>query len=575
MPIIQVTSMNRGINVQQDPAAIPDGFVADCFGFDMVPEGRLDTAGGIALGDLGAYLPDDDIQWADIFYIETTRYVLATTSDGLYSNGTKVNNLFTGRFKGASLTGNIYLTNGVYSIRFDGSGTYRWGIEYPTTNPTISTGSGTSSLNGDYYFIYTWCRNDALGNTIHESSPTRVLDVMQVIGPVTFAGEGIHYSDRPLSSDPQVNGANLYAINVSGNDLSDYWLIYSWTDNTTASGALPDGTGVDTATRILTSLYNYPAPAGQDVELYWNKIWMVGITGQVNVLRTSDILSDGTLAPEGWPPRNGYELDGNNGALLNIDILNTKLSVKGEFGEWQVDKTDPTDYLQTRSHQISAYGLASQDGIVRLPTSHIYPSKNGFVETNGNNAQFIFPELTPLIDSYVGFSFGVNAGLVSYFSYKTVDYGERTAKIDLFSGQNRFSNLSNVLFTQMFYDKKLGKVYGILDGEVALVDVGSTNEFDPQSEIQAFLKRKTYQLPRPNVWSWISFQHNTGGVWYKLKVYVDDVLVAMFPFRSITRTLDYFRFGPSSGIALYFTIEGNFTVSGSLFLPVRICHGGE
>lgn len=573
MGIIKITSMNRGINYQQDPSAIPDGFVAECIGFDMVPESRLDTAGGIAIdSDLTAYLPPTgDIQWVEFFYIGTTRYVFATTSAGLYINGTLKDASFTGRFKGVAFVSNIYVCNGSYAKRFDGTDVYQWGIDYPTSVPTIEPGSGTGSLTGDYYFLYTYVRTDISGNIIHESSPTRVDGVVQAIGPVTFAGESVAFSNRPLSSDPQVSGANLYAV---GGNLADYWLIYTWPDNTTVSGDVSD-IGEDTASSIMQCLYNYPAPAGQDVALFWNKIFMVGCASETEVLRTSDILADGTLAPEGWPLRNAYELDGNNGALLNIDLLGQKLSVKGEFGEWQVDTTDPTDYLQTRARQVSPHGLASQDAIVRMPDAHIYPSKRGFVQTNGNSAQFIIPEATPIIDAYISQSTGITAGLVSYFTYNTVVYGYRTAKIDLFSGQLRFTNINDLFFSQLFYDAKLGRVYCIYDGDVGVLDSGTKNEFSENLELTAYLKSKTFQLSRPVVWSWISFQHNTNGIYYVLKVYVDNTLHGTFNFNSTTRTLDYFRFGPISGTAFYFTIEADYTLQGIIYMPIRIGHSGE
>jgi hypothetical protein len=640
MGLITVSEISKGINVKLDPSVIPDGAVADCVGFDVIAGGRLDTAGGIALNDITDVLPVDRVRWLETRYIGTTKYVLASTPSGLYSNGVLIHGSVIGRFRSESFLNNIFIVDGSLALRFDGTTCYQWGIDPPTTAPTITVGThlstsidtfetlttwianqsdltiaseavikkqgsssmkvtvaastsgysyvpsavdltkfsdgtlssendyiscqiyidnldnlesvsfifdtndgtfetdtftydlltptvlgtpqaagagqtanvysedslidagftgsalefltqhynltlasssskslvspkvndqvltvyktnplfqltsttwqelrvpksmftwagaadwatvvglkivvtandngpvnvyfdamkmiGGSELCGTYWFMYTFYRGDANNTVIHESPPAIASRQYVIKGPVTFDRQPLVYSGRQLSSDPQVTGGNLYA---TGSDLGEFWLIASITNNTVTAGTIYDCKAV----RILNSKHNFPAPAGTDLVLFKNKFWMIGDPDYPVVLRTSDILNDGTLAPEGWPPRNGYELAGNRGELLNIDILNETLSVKGKFGEWRVDTTDVTDFLQVTAKRVSDYGLLSQDAIVRLPAEHVYPSKRGFIQTTGTEATFVFTELEPLIDSNIDLAVGVNAGWV-------------------------------------------------------------------------------------------------------------------------------------------------------------------
>jgi hypothetical protein len=806
MGLITVSNISEGINVKLDPSVIPDGAVADCVGFDVIAGGRLNTSGGIALNDISDLLPSKDIDWMEIRYIGSVKYVLVSTSEGLYSNGVLISAAITGRFRSESFLNNIYIVNSTAAIRYDGTTCYQWGIDPPTGIPTIAPGThlsttihtfetmatwianastltvaaegtikkqgsysmkataaistsgysyvtasldltkfsngttsnendyiscqiyiddlthlegvsfvfdtgdvtfktdtftydllsptvlgtpqaigsgqtaniygedtlsdmsgftswndfvnqtssktsslvltsggfstidsevgdqtltvwktnplfqlksatwqelripksmftwagaadwatvkglkikvtandagavnvyfddwkmiGGSELSGTYWFMYTFFRGDSNNTVIHESPPAIANRLYVISEPVVFDRHPLVYSARPLSTDPQVTGGNIYA---TGEDLGDFWLIASVLDNTTVTDTVYGCEGV----RILNSKHNFPAPPGTDLILFKNKFWMIGDPSYPMVMRTSDILEDGTLAPEGWPPRNGYELSGNQGELLNVDILNETISVKGKFGEWKVDTTDPTDFLQVTAKKVSDYGLLSQDAIVRLPAEHIYPSKRGFIRTTGSTASFIFPELEPLIDSNIDLAMGVNAGLVSYFTYRTNLLGDRTAKIDLYNGKPRFTNINNVLFNQLSFDPLTDNVYCLYGKEIGILDSGTKNEFIPGGLLYAYLKSRTYQPGNVVGWTCVAFRHNTGGVWYRLNLWVEGTLAAMFPFKSNAVTEQYFRFGPYSGYDFYFEIVGDYDVPGQIIFPIRIYHSGK
>ena len=812
MGLLVIKNMNLGISSNPDPSAIPEGALADGYGFDLTKGGSLRTAGGIATHDLGDLIPSGTLQWIQEVYLGSNRYILTTTTAGLYSNGTLIDATFKGRFKAVSFGNNIYLCNGSYAKRFDGTAIYQWGITAPSSVPIIAPGTylstnidtfeslatwianqvnatiaadpadfkegtqsmevtvaastlgysyvtgthnlsvfssgdestdedyvafwvkidilanldymtlifdgsdgtfttdtfsydivspgsgsnilqslgvgktveivaqdtgtsniqeqeliitdfqwyyapktteattitknvstilvdpvlydqvfsfwrrndlfelkgavwqevkipkklfiakgepnwstikgvklevqttasgavtinldqlriiGGSDLTGDYWFTWTYSRNDLSGNIIHESSPARNSGQVIISGPVTFDRQPVTYAARGLSSDAQVNGGNLYAC---GGMLGEFWLIGQINDNTSVTGTI-SGASEKNALRTLNSQHNFPAPAGTDIVVFKNKIWMIGDPNYPHIVRTSDILKDGTLAPEGWPTRNGYLPDGNNGPLWNIDILNQQLSVKGLGGEWLLDTVDATDFLSVSAKQISNKGLLEQDALVRLQTSHIYPTHAGFVESNGQTTSMIFPELIDIVSAGMSEAQGISVGPFSYFTYYSDSYGKRTAKIDLLEGKPRFMNLNNKLFSQLF-ETAAEKVYGILDGGLYLLDSGTEDASNPAVRLDCYLKSRTYRMDNHVAWHWISFAHSTGDLWYILKVYVDDVLIWAEPFKSIGKEQQYFRFGPIGGYELYFTIEGSYNISGIIYFPIRISYGG-
>lgn len=845
MKAITINNMNDGIDVKNDPSVVSEGGVVDCIGFDLTQEGVLKTAQGVAANDISTKLPSSGlIQWVQKVYLGSMLYVLATTLDGLYANGTLIDADVTGRFKALSFLNNIYITNGTYSRRFDGTTAYQWGITPPSTMPTISAGThlyktidtfesiaanwvandssctvtaeaaiikqgaqsvhfnvaastrgysycaytpdidgttfstgaeslendyvsfwmlvdvlanlqevnilidigdgtfttdyfsytinipdlsatdnnslqglsvggtsnviyeevtttvtnsyvptlqeyyqtpnheygyneyppvafeswqqantsyytttvvtkvpktanpvvdptltdqtlsfwntpklyklrsggwtemripksmflkvgdtakgwsticgvkieiattangavnvyfddlkivGGSDLTGDYWFMYTWGRMDGDGNIVHESAPSRAAMQVNISGPVNFDRHPFVYSARPLSSDPQVDCGVFYAI---GGSLTDFWNILEVADNTTAAATVY-ATGDRYAKRVLMGKGNEIAPAGTDMVLLYNKIWMIGDTNYPQALRSSDILGDGTLAPESWPTKNAYELSDNHGDLINIRVLNKQLLVKGKQGEWTVRINDPTDYLQVSAEKVSDKGLLAQDGVITLTSSHIYPSNRGFIESNGVKSDFVLPEVEPLIDDNISEAVGASVGLVSYFSYNNGTYGTRTAKVDLYRGKPRFTNLNNIQFDCLEYDPVIDKTYCILNGGVYILDSGYTNEAAVSTELYAYIKSRVYR-PGPRVaWNRVGFYHNTGGIWYRLEVYVDNVLMNSFPFMSTTRTDGNFRFGPFSGHDFQFVITGNYITLGTIHFPIRIFHSGE
>jgi hypothetical protein len=426
---------------------------------------------------------------------------------------------------------------------------------------------GGSDLIGSYWFMYSWGRMED-GSVIHQSAPSRdqLTKQFNIFGPVSFDRHPLLYSARPLSADTQVNCGVLSAI---GGSLVDFWEMAVIEDNTTLTDTLYD-IGDKFATRVISNKNNEPAPGGKNVILFRNKIWMVGDLNYPGVLRSSDILMDGTIAPEAWPTRNAYEMAESTGALLHVGVVNKQLVVKGESGEWLVKVLDPTDYLQVGADRVSSMGLLGQDAVINLESSNIYPSQNGFVESDGNSARIVLPEIQPLIDSNISSAKGVNAGLVNYFSYSTSAYGNRTAKIDLLRGKPRITNLIDCVFECLEYDKKANAVYGVFNGGVWRVDSGTINASISGNELYCYLKSRSYRRGGKVSWHRMEMRHNTNGVWFRVEFYIDDRLVVSTPFRSTTQTLSGFTFGPVSGYDFQFRILGNTTQPVTIYFPIRI-----
>ena len=822
--VITISNLNKGLSIKNDPSAIPEGSLYDCIGFELIEEGILKSSSGLSVHDLGANIPSGSVQCINISYIGATKYILATTGTGLYANGVLVSAGFTGRFKAIGFMNNIYLTNGTYTKRFNGTTCYQCGISAPTSVPTFAPGSylykvidsmddatawtatqvsctvsaeaaikkegtnslkinvaastlgyttkaivvdgtafttgetspeqdyirfwlyvdsftnleelslffdlgdgtfindyfsytvvspntdegiqaighgktteaiidetteytpladieavrpafpsgsilfgtfstsgeqgitkvitkqvtqssvdpvildqvftfwrrsslfklksatwtevkipkdrfiltgdqtktwanvvatkievstnatgavnlyiddlkliGGSSLVGDYWFMYGWGRSDGDGNVLHYSSPARLSRQLIISGPVTFDRQPLTYGTRTASTDPQVNCCVIYTI---GGSLSDFWELKTIFDNLT-TGATISGIGDKDASKKLLSLHSEPASPGTDLVLHKNKIWLIGDPSYPHLVRSSDILVDGTLAPEAWPTRNAYDPFEKSGTLLAIDELNTQLVVKGTFGERVLQVSDPTDFLSVTAQKGSDLGLLGRDAIVRLENSHIYPSTRGFVESTGGAAKFVLPDVEPLINSTgMTNAIGVNAGLVSYFSFN-FSGGERTSKIDLYQGTPRIAHLLDFQLDWMMFDPVVDKVYGVHNGNVYLVDTGSSDtslSYSAHGEMLSYLKSRVYRQGNGVAWTKMMFSHNTNNQWFILDLYVDDILIASRPFKSTSRTKGIFGFGPVSGNDFQFTISGYRTLPIEIYFPMRIYH---
>ncbi len=134
--------------------------------------------------------------------------------------------------------------------------------------------------------------------------------------------------------------------------------------------------------------------------------------------------------------------------------------------------------------------------------------------------------------------------------------------------------MNNVFFDCLFYDKVSGVTYGVHNGYVYIVDSGYVNTSQPDGESLAYLKSKVYRPGGSVSWTRIRFFHNTGGAWFRLEIYLDEVFKNSFPFMSTERTKGDFRFGPHAGYDFQFIITGNYKAFGKIYYPIGVYHSG-
>lgn len=102
---------------------------------------------------------------------------------------------------------NVFATNGVDRKRIEGAVAYEWGIEPPTTAPTLSVGSATG-LTGSYNAKYTYVRK--VGSVVvAESNPSPAGDA------TSLTNQKLNVSVT-ASVDPQVTHIRLYRTSAGG-----------------------------------------------------------------------------------------------------------------------------------------------------------------------------------------------------------------------------------------------------------------------------------------------------------------------------------------------------------------------
>lgn len=790
MSSINIKTLHDGLNLKDDLAdlSLPEGVTSECVGFDLTVGGKLQVAKGNTTDhDLTDYLPIGNTQCSQVIYMDSIRYVLATTEDGLYSNAILVDADFTGRFKALTFGSNIYLINGSLARRFDGTTCYQWGITPPVAMPTLSVGANTTkdidtmedttdwitnasgcvvsdegtivkagshschiamaavgegstyrdialdlstlgsanssdddlirfwvyiddltklnylrllfdvsdgnfnqdfysyewnfygadsqlirsviggsaevitenepvapskfvsikndniedvlkirSFNGQnielyqttdlskvtsgvwvklhvpkssfirtgistadwsnvvtvglevgsndavnvyvdqiqligggkllgiYYFMYGWARVDVGGNVLHYSGPARAADgTLDIHGPATFERQPLEWSTRIPSTDPQVNACVIYVI---GGNLTEWYVLDVILDNLTTTGQTVNGE--EDCYRKMISLRNDPAPAGLDMVLHRNSIWMVGFTDLPNVIRKSDISPDGDILIEGWPARNAYIPTGSGSLLTSIDVLNRQVVVRSLDGEWVLDISNPSDYSSVSQDEVVGKGCLSRDGVMRFGSSVIYPAAGAFVESNGSTRSLVMPETSPVITSSgVANAVAVFNNFEGYFSFIDNQGLDRTAKLDLYRGSPRIAYQNNKSYTWLFVDSNTGIVYGILDGAVVRLNYGYD---DRGNQLECQLTSRIFTVGKDAVWKRMSFFHLTNNQWLHIDGYVDDIHVGHQTFKSSVRKECRFDFGPVSGERFQFTIWGQYSDLVEIYLPLRL-----
>ena len=86
------------------------------------------------------------------WYKNNTRHEIYTTTGGLYDNGSLVTASFTGAFHAQEYASMLYLANGTYMKRYDGTTLFNWGLDAPDA-PTVAASVKTDIEIEDFASI--------------------------------------------------------------------------------------------------------------------------------------------------------------------------------------------------------------------------------------------------------------------------------------------------------------------------------------------------------------------------------------------------------------------------------------
>lgn len=428
---------------------------------------------------------------------------------------------------------------------------------------------GGGKLAGEYYFMYGWGRTDANGNVIHYSGPARDSDGnLDIQGPITFNRQKIAWGARVASTDPQVNCCVIY---ISGGTLNGWWVGYVITDNDVTSGSY--GVSEDDLYKPMVSLRNEPAPGGNDMLWWGNRFWIVGPDNNRASVRCSAISEDGDIMVEGFPGRNTLILGEGGGELYSIHELNGQLVVLGKLGEYSFVLSDPGDLTSIHENRPSIKNVDGKDAYVILDENLIYPAADSFIQSNGMTAKAILPGMSSVIPaSSMSNARGVYRSFDGFFSFNMPTWGDTVARLDFFEGKPRIALHGQHTIDCWLYDEE--KLYAIIGGTLYLFDSG----YDANgAEMWMQIRSKAFTINKYAVWQYLAFHHNTGGNYFRVRAFVDEVDVGFKSFMSTTRTEEYFTFGPIKGNSFQIQFEGDYRDGGQdnrnygeIYLPVRV-----
>jgi len=274
---------------------------------------------------------------------------------------------------------------------------------------------------------------------------------------------------------------------------------------------------------------------------------------------------------EAFPGRNTIIVGEGGKELLSIHELNNQLVVLGNNGEFSLSLADPSDLSTAVANQPSEKQVLGKDAYIIIDENIVYPAVDSFIQSNGQTAKAVLPEMSSVIPtSNMLESRGVYRSFDGFFYFWMLSLGDVIAQLDFLSGKPRVAIRGQYKVDCFIYEEE--KVYAVIGGQVYLFDSGYSANDD---ELWMQIRSKAFTINKEVAWNYLSFQHNTGGNYFRVRVFIDGVDRGFKPFMSTTRTTEYFRFGPLSGNSLQVQFEGNYRSDvvrtyGDIFLPVRI-----
>lgn len=208
---------------------------------------RLDQEGVLKTRDGSSKLNSTAMETGAGFIIEQGGYRYAFAGTQIYRNETSISTGLTNAAWSALLYNQyndtdqqVFAVNGADRKRINGANVYEWGIEAPTTAPTLAAGASTG-LTGDYNAKYTYCRK--VGTTVvSESDPSPA-----GAAAVTLSDGSLSVTWK-ASTDSQVTHVRIYRTLTDGTSYyhdQDVAIGTTTLDTTTADGSLGDEVATD------------------------------------------------------------------------------------------------------------------------------------------------------------------------------------------------------------------------------------------------------------------------------------------------------------------------------------------
>ena len=246
-------------------------------------------------------------------------------------------------------TRDFFMTNGTDRIRIDASGNaYQWGIEPPTTAPTLAAGASTG-LTGTYNVKYTYVRKSGT-TVISESNPSP-------------AGTAVDLNDESLSitwtasSDSQVTHVRIYRTLADGE-------IYYYSDEVAIGSVTLDDDNADSALSTLVETDHDRPPTGGEC--------VAGplFNGYVFMSVGSNLWWSDPQQPEYWPTTNYVECAGPDEPITALCEFDGRLYAFSKYGCWHIQGTGTGTFLPIRL-PVSA-GAANKQSVVPVVGRGIY-----------------------------------------------------------------------------------------------------------------------------------------------------------------------------------------------------------
>lgn len=268
--------------------------------------------------------------------VDNKQFVFTQSNGTIYAmnaDGTGAVTLATGETAPHQFVSNAfaaYSSNGVKAYRYVDVGgvltRYNWGIQAPTTAPTVATGSGSLTLTygRTYVVCYVSRYTDSLG--IQRLSISAPSPISAYSGPIVNGV--VNLSSITASTDPQVNYKWIFAVTDSPfNTSATYFFLAEIANATTTYGDLIADSGLD-QTRVAP-FENYAAPPAPLLATFQNHVF----AANGNLIQFSGYSSITLGIPEeSWPAANFFDIPSGKRTVTNmiVQAAGTILSIGTE-----------------------------------------------------------------------------------------------------------------------------------------------------------------------------------------------------------------------------------------------------